>query len=132
MFMLRYKLWMCTTVDEVSNLFPWFNYHYSFASCLFQIIPLSSHSSPDKAVNVSDCGEYGVPNASACSSMIWEFQSNTSDVPETYIGSACTSYLLSWQNCAVGPTDSGIILINATIDQAENEQLAIDTINILG
>ena len=92
---------------------------------------MHSHSSSVKAFNMSDCGEYGAPNSSVCSSLIWEFQSNTSLAPEAYIGSVCTSYLLSWQNCAVGPVDSGIIVINATVDQAENEQLAIDTLDVI-
>ena len=93
---------------------------------------LSSHFMSEKAFNMSDCGEYGAPNSSDCSFLIWEFQSNTSLAPEAYIGSVCTSYLLSWQNCAVGLTDSGIIVINATVDQAENEQLAIDTFSAIG
>ena len=81
---------------------------------------------------MSNCGEYGVPNSSVCSSMIWEFQNDTFLAPEAYIGSVCSSYLLSWQNCAVGTTDSDVIIINATADQAENEQLAIDIIQALG
>ena len=93
---------------------------------------LSSHSSYDKAFNMSDCGEYGVPNSSVCSSMIWEFLNSTSFVPEAYVGSACTSYLLSWQNCVVGPTDSSVIVIDATIPQAENEELALDTLDVIG
>ena len=113
--------------------FPNFTYHhYSLALCLFQMIPLSSYSSSDKAFNMSDCGEYGAPNSSDCSSLIWEFQSNMSVRPEAYTGSACSSYLLNWQNCALGPTDSGIIVINANVDQAENEQLAIDTLDVIG
>ena len=64
--------------------------------------------------------------------MIWEFQNNTFLAPEAYIGSVCSSYLLTWQNCAVGTTYSDIIIINATADQAENELLAMDSIQAIG
>ena len=113
--------------------FPNFTYHhYSLVWCLFEIIPLLCYSSSDKAFNMSDCGEYGASNSSDCNSLIWEFQSNVSVTPEAYIGSACSSYLLNWQKCALGLTDSGIIVINANVDQAENEQLAIDTLDVIG
>ena len=82
-----------------------YRYYYALVWWRLQITPLLSHYSSDKAFSMSDCGEYGAPNSSVCSSLIWEFQSNTPLALEAYIGSACTSYLLSWQNCAVGPTD---------------------------
>ena len=107
---------------------------YIFFTCMVSVLNhlSSSHSLSYKTINMSDCGEYGVPNSSVCSSLIWKFQNSTSLAPEAYVGSVCTSYLLSWQNCVVGPTDSGIIVINATVDQAENEQLAIETLEAIG
>ena len=87
-------------------------------------------SFPYKAFNESDCGGYGLPNSSACTSMIWKLK-NSSYNPEPYIGSVCRSYLLAWQDCAVGPMDSDIIVINASQDQTENEQLAVETYQVI-
>ena len=80
--------------------------------------------------NMSDCGGYGLPNISVCNSMIWKFKNSTKN-SEPYFGSVCRLYLLEWQDCAVGPTDSGIILINSSQDQTENEQLASATLEVI-
>ena len=92
---------------------------------------MSFYSFVDKTFNTSDCGGYGLPNTSACSSIMWELVNSSVYAPEPYTGSACSSYLLSWRNCAIGPSDSDIILINATVDQAENEQLAVQTLQLI-
>ena len=85
----------------------------------------------EEAFSASECDVNGMPNASACTSMIWAFK-NTSYAPENYIGSACSTQLLEWQDCAVGPTDSGIVTINATQDQSESEQLLTETLQMIG
>ena len=64
--------------------------------------------------------------------MIWQFQNSSYYVPEAYTGSVCRSYLLAWQDCAVGPTDSGNVAINAFQDQTMTEQLLSETIKAVG
>ena len=86
---------------------------------------------PHQALNTSECRGYGQPNTSTCSSMIWGFQDSSFYTPEPYIGGVCTSFLLDWQDCAVGPTESGIIVINTTVDQEEKEQLAKQALQVI-
>ena len=81
---------------------------------------------------MSDCGGYGVPNSSVCSSRIWEFVNSSYNAPELYTGSACWSYLLTWQDCAIGPIGSSNIAINATQDQIITEQLLSNVIKEIG
>ena len=76
---------------------------------------------------MSDCGGYGIPNSSACSSITWELVNSSYNTPQLYTGSVCRSYLLAWQDCAIGPTDLGNVVINASQDQAVTEQLLSDT-----
>ena len=63
--------------------------------------------------------------------MAWEFD-NDSCNPEPYTGSVCRTHLLKWQNCAVGPTESGIVAISTHINQAENEKLALEAFQLIG
>ena len=72
-----------------------------------------------------------MPNSSACSSMIWAYR-NTSYALENYRGSVCSTYLLEWQDCAIGPTDSDMVVINASQDQTQAEQLLIETLQLIG
>ena len=86
---------------------------------------------PDQAFNTSECRGYAQPNTSTCSSMIWGLQNSSFYTPEPYIGGVCSSFLRVWQDCAVGPMDSGIIVINATVDQEEKEQLAKQALQVI-
>ena len=81
---------------------------------------------------MSDCVGYGVPNASACSSKFWEFVNSSYNTPELYIGSVCRSFLLAWQDCAIGPIDSANIVINATQDQMITEEDINETVQTIG
>ena len=81
---------------------------------------------------MSDCVGYGIPNSSACSSIMWELVNSSYNTPQLYTGSVCRPYLLAWQDCAIGPTDSGNIVINASQDQAVTERLLSDTIQSIG
>ena len=80
---------------------------------------------------MSDCGGYGLPNSSACSSIMWELV-NDSYNAEVYTGSVCRSYLLGWQECMIGPTDSGIVAINSSQNQTDTEKLAVESLQVLG
>ena len=81
---------------------------------------------------MSDCGGHGIPNSSACSSKIMEFVNSSYTTPQLYTGSLCKSYLLAWQECIIGPTDSSTVVINASEDQAVTEQMLLDTFQALG
>ena len=76
---------------------------------------------------MSSCGEYG-PYNSSCSSMVWEFHSS-SCVPDIYVGSVCVTHLRAFQGCAAGSSDN--IFINKSHDQAESEELAITTLELI-
>ena len=63
--------------------------------------------------------------------MIWAYR-NTSYALESYMGIVCSAYLLEWQDCAIGPTDSDIVAISASQDQTQAEQLLIETLQLIG
>ena len=81
---------------------------------------------------MSDCGGYGVPNPFTCSSKFWEYVNSSYNTPELYIGSVCRSYLLAWQDCAIGPIDSASIVINATQAQTITENDLSETVQAIG
>ena len=91
-----------------------------------------SYSDTDaQAFNMSICDEYGRLKSSACNSMAWEF-SNSSHDAEPYIGSVCRSHLLAWQDCAIGSAESGIVLVNAFINQPGVENGVNKSLQLLG
>ena len=100
-------------------------------NCLCFVYSIHFFHPQEEAFSASECDVYGMPNASACTSLSWAFK-NSSYTPENYIGSACSTHLLEWQDCAVGPTDSGIVTINASQDQSQTEQLLIETLQMIG
>ena len=75
---------------------------------------------------------YSLPNSSDCSATTWLLDDSSCNAPEIYTGSVCRTYLLAWQNCAIGPKQSDALAINATTDQADMEQLVIQIFEALG
>ena len=75
--------------------------------------------------NASACGKYDVPDSTSCSPMAWVFDNSTCN-PQPYIGSICRTQLLKWQNCAIGPSESGTVAISTEVDQNQAEQIAIE------
>ena len=80
---------------------------------------------------MSDCSEHGLPNPSLCKSMTWSFM-NSSFNPQIYVGSVCRNHLLAWQNCTIGSSVVDNISISVMESQAEIEQLAVQTYDVIG
>ena len=81
---------------------------------------------------MSDCGGYGNPNNSACSSKFLEFVNSSYNTPQLYTERVCRSYLLAWKDCIIGPTGSSNVVINASQEQAVTEQMLLDTFQVIG
>ena len=62
--------------------------------------------------------------------MAWVLDNSTCN-PEPYIGSVCRTHLLKWQDCAIGPSESGIVTINTEIDQNEAEQMTVNFLQVI-
>ena len=90
--------------------------------CLFQA---------STSANMSDCSLYNPSNSSLCNSRVWATENTTCDT-EQYTGRECRRELLTWQGCAVGQTDSGLITINASGIQAELELEVADVLEVVG
>ena len=63
--------------------------------------------------------------------MIWEY-GNSSCKTQLYTGSACTTYLATWQDCIPWTTESDSPVIATLDDQAEAEQLASIVLQTIG
>ena len=81
--------------------------------------------------NETHCGEYNLLNSSFCSSLFWEYGNSTCK-PDLYIGSVCSTDLMTWQNCVFGTTESDIPLITELSDQEEAEELAVTILQVIG
>ena len=83
------------------------------------------------ANKVSECDKYGAASSTSCSHMA-RVHDNSSCTPVPYIENVCRAHLLEWQDCAIGTSESGIVVISAEIDQTETEQMVVNFLQVSG